>query len=75
MTKELLHRPDVVAVFQKVRGKRVPEGMAGRPLPYSGGKDCLPYRTLDRRHMKVVPNVLATRAIAMGTGRREEILP
>jgi hypothetical protein len=30
--EELLHRPDVVAVHQQVRGERMPQGVAGRRL-------------------------------------------
>jgi hypothetical protein len=52
MTEELLHSPDVRAVDQEVRGKRMTKGMASHPLCQSSAfcrlSDCfLNHRLMD----------------------------
>jgi hypothetical protein len=76
MPQKLLHRPDVVAVHQQVRGEGVPQGMAGRRLGDAG----LPCRVvegpLQRPLVQVVAPVLACARIARDLrrpGRRTAI--
>ena len=73
--KKLLHRPDVMAVFQEVRGERVAHRVRGRVLFDTG----LPHRkmecTLQDGLVKVVAARLPCLVITVVTGRRKDPLP
>jgi hypothetical protein len=40
VTEQLLHRADIIAILQQMRGKTMPERMAGSRLMDTGASDC-----------------------------------
>ena len=54
MPKQLLHRPDVIAVFQEVSGKRVAKTVRSCRLGEPGFQHGLSYRFLQHGFMKMV---------------------
>ncbi len=58
VTQKLLDRADVVAVFQKMSGKRMAQAMAARRLSDTRFEGCLPHCSLEDRLVDVAPSVI-----------------
>lgn len=61
VTEQLLHGADIVAVFEQVRGERMPQGMASCRLHDAGPTYCARYRLLNGRFGETVPSPLPER--------------
>ena len=72
VAEELLHGPDVVSGFQKMRRERMPERMAARWLANPGGTHGDVDGALDDRLVKVVAPALTGQAIDVEMRRRED---
>ncbi len=70
MPEQLLDRPDVVAVFQDMRGERMAEGMAACGLRDAGSKDRLLDRALQNGFVQVVPAFLSRDPVGIMAVRR-----
>lgn len=75
MPQKVLHRADVISVFQQVRGKTVSESMAAHRLVNSGQVDRTLDRLMERRLVKMMPALFSRTWIDRETGGREGILP
>jgi hypothetical protein len=73
--EELLHGPNVVAVHQKVRGKGMAQGVAGRRLDDACRPDGLVERLLDAPVVQVMPAALSGPRIARQGRSRKRVLP
>jgi len=75
MAQQFLHGANVVAVGQQVRGKRMPECVAGDPFGESclsdGGRHC----SLNQRFIDVMTALFASLGIAPAMFLREHELP
>ena len=54
VSKQFLHGANIVAIFKKMRGKRVPQAMAARRLSDTRFEGCLPHCSLEDRLVDVV---------------------
>jgi hypothetical protein len=72
---EFLHRPDIVTALEQVRGKTVPERVAGSPSIDPGPQHCLLHLPLHRVLVDVVPAPDPRARIHAQTRRREHVLP
>jgi len=59
MAQEFLHRPDIVTAFQKLCGKGMAEGVAGRPFGEAGLANGLLERLLQDGFIHMMPSFLA----------------
>ena len=59
VAEQLLHGADVASVFEQMRGKRVPERVAGRALGDAGRQDRAAHGLLHDRFVQVVAALLA----------------
>src|SRR6266545_6900268 len=75
MAEQLLHRADVVALFQQVGGKRVAEGVASRRLGNPGAADGIRHRALENGFVKVVTTALSGEAVHVHARGGEDPLP
>ena len=73
--KELLDRPDVVPGFEEVRGKAVPQGMAGRELREAHRSYRVSERPLQDALMQVVTATLTSFRVPIGPRRGKDPLP
>ena len=73
--EQLLHRPNVVAGFEQMRRKRVPERVRRRMLGDSGHAYRLLHGTLDRLRIGMMAAFDARARIDRAHGRGENVLP
>jgi hypothetical protein len=59
MAEQLLDRSNVVPILQKMRRKRVPEAVTGRPVRQACSNDGLTEGPLNRGFVEVMPAALA----------------
>lgn len=75
MPEQFLDRPDVIAVFQQMRGERMAEAMAACGFGDAGLEDRLFYRALQNGFVQVVPAPLPRSPVGIMTGRWKDPLP
>ena len=75
VTEKFLHRANIVTIFQQVRGKRVPEGMAGDAFGQPGTARGLRHGSANGRFMRVVPLPNAAPRVHRQVARWEHVPP
>lgn len=75
MTQEFLNRTDVVARLEQMRGTRVPQGMAGRPLGDTGLENGLAHGPLQDGLVEVMTAPTAGAAVVVEPRGGEYPLP
>lgn len=68
MAQKFLDGSDVVAAFEQMRGERMPEGVASRPLRQTCLRDGLPNGLLNERLVNMMPSLFT------GLGVRPSVL-
>ena len=63
--EELLHRADVIAVFEEVRREGVPETVTGRPLREQCANACIMHGTLEHGLVRVMSPSVSPVAVTM----------
>src|SRR5882762_628693 len=75
MAQQLLNRPDIVAVLDQMRCKRVPECVTRRALRQPRRSHRLSHRPLNYRHVKMMPPDFARHHVDISSRCRKYILP
>ena len=75
VTEELLHGADVVAVFEEMRGERMPQRVAGGPLVNASLTHGVFHCPLDRAFVNVVVVEPAVLPVAVVMARGKDPLP
>jgi hypothetical protein len=75
VTKQLLHRTDVVSTFQEMRREAVAEGVAGGGLLDASAPNGSEHSLLHGALMQVVPPLLSRAAVQIPGAGGEDVLP
>ncbi len=73
--KQFLNRPDVIAVFQQMRGEGMTESMAACGFRDASLQDRLLYRALQNGFVEVVPALLSCAPVGIMACRWKDPLP
>jgi hypothetical protein len=75
VTQEFLHGANIVAGREQVGGKRMAQGMGGRPLADARALDAVAQCPRDRTFMQVPADALVSPRVDAQAGRRKDELP